>query len=263
MLVRDRFWLWGHDAGSHDGIYGIPGMSRITPAEACYYLGIPNLLVVDYGGRGYPVPLDQYALPLQVLSQVVWSIVGASGVTDERNREGVLELAARRPNIIGVIMDDFFRARAEGRELEGALSLDQLRSITGRLRLPDRKLDLWVVLYDHQLGYPVGPYLDLCDKVTFWTWQSENLANLESNFAQFEQLAARQGKLLGCYMWDYGNSRPMPLSRMEQQCRFGLKLLRAGRIEGMIFLASCVCDLKIEAVEWARRWIAEVGGESL
>ena len=41
------------------------------------------------------------------------------------------------------------------------------------------------------------------------------------------------------------------------------KWLRQGRIEGMIFLASCICDLELEAVEWTRRWIAEVGGESV
>ena len=30
---RDRLWLWGHVAGSHNGQYGLPGPSRVTPAE--------------------------------------------------------------------------------------------------------------------------------------------------------------------------------------------------------------------------------------
>ena len=33
--------------------------------------------------------------------------------------------------------------------------------------------------------------------------------------------------------------------------------------EGMIFLASCICDLKLEAVEWTRQWIQKVGDEIL
>jgi hypothetical protein len=52
----------------------------------------------------------------------------------------------------------------------------------------------------------------------------------------------------------------MPLPVMEQQCSLGLRWLQEGRIEGMIFLASCLCDLGLEPVEWTRKWIAEHGG---
>ena len=69
------------------------------------------------------------------------------------------------------------------------------------------------------------------------------------------------GKILGCYMWDYGRKQPMPLERMQYQCETGLRWLQEGRIEGMIFLASCICDLELETVEWTRRWIAAVGDE--
>jgi len=31
----------------------------------------------------------------------------------------------------------------------------------------------------------------------------------------------------------------------------------------MIFLASCICDLDLEAVEWTRAWIDQVGNEQL
>ena len=62
-------------------------------------------------------------------------------------------------------------------------------------------------------------------------------------------------------MWDYGQKRAMPVDLMAMQCETGLEWLHQGRIEGMIFLASCVCDLELEAVEWTRSWIARVGGE--
>ena len=57
-------------------------------------------------------------------------------------------------------------------------------------------------------------------------------------------------------MWDYGAKQPMSLRAMEQQCSLGLRWLQEGRIEGMIFLAACICDLNLEAVEWTRRWIS-------
>jgi len=45
---------------------------------------------------------------------------------------------------------------------------------------------------------------------------------------------------------------------MKHQCEIGLRWLEEGRIEGMVFLASCSCDLNIEAVEWTRGWIEEI-----
>jgi hypothetical protein len=71
----------------------------------------------------------------------------------------------------------------------------------------------------------------------------------------------RKPILWGCYLFDYGNNRPMPVERMKLQCELGLKWLREGKIEGMIFLASNVCDMKLPAVEWTREWIRNVGRE--
>jgi hypothetical protein len=55
----------------------------------------------------------------------------------------------------------------------------------------------------------------------------------------------------------------MAVEMMRHQCELGLRWLREGQIEGMIFLASCICDLELEAVEWTRSWIARVGAEPL
>ena len=46
-LLRDAFWIWGHDAGAHHsgeaaGLYHIQGTNRMGPWEAAEYLGIPN-----------------------------------------------------------------------------------------------------------------------------------------------------------------------------------------------------------------------------
>jgi hypothetical protein len=55
----------------------------------------------------------------------------------------------------------------------------------------------------------------------------------------------------------------MPVEWMRHQCELGLTWLKEGKIEGMIFLASCICDLDLEAVEWTRAWIREVGDEPI
>ena len=114
MLVRDKLWLWGHPAGSHHGEnarhYNVPGESRITPAEAADYMGIPNLLMVTYPGYGPEPPFDQLAQSLRSLDRVVWSVVGAAGETEAAARDEVFRLAGRVPNITGIMMDDFVAA---------------------------------------------------------------------------------------------------------------------------------------------------------
>ena len=258
VKVRDKFWLWGHAAGSHNPVYNLPRPSRMTPAEAAFYMDIANLIMVVIGDNPAP-PFDLYARALSPLKQVVWSIVG-DGDSKRVDIEEVIKLAERFPNINGAIMDDFFHDR----KAIARHSLDDIARFRQQLRNTVRPLDLWVVLYDHQLDWPVQEHLSLCDKVTFWTWEADNLKNLENNFSHFEQLVPDTcSKILGCYMWDYGKKRPMPLAAMQKQNKLGLRWLQEGRIQGMIFLASCICDLDIDTVEWTKRWIAEVGDREL
>ncbi len=260
--ARDRFWMWGHDAGSHNELYNVPGRSRITPVEAAFYFSIPNIVMVRYREKSLP-PSVQYSVPFRPLGQVVWSIVGSGGRESARaEREQAIELARDLSNMTGVMMDDFFKTEGDEDNI-GALSLDEMSHVRDLLSAAPRKLDLWVVLYNFQTHLPVRRHLELCDKVTFWTWKAEDLSKIEEKFALVETVAPSCGKLLGCYMWDYGAKRPMPVNLMERQCETGLQWLQEGRIEGMIFLASCICDLGLETVEWTKEWVAKVGGRPL
>ncbi|MBU4199616.1 MAG: hypothetical protein L6455_16780 [Kiritimatiellae bacterium] len=263
--VRDKFWIWGHEANSHYNEFNIATPSRMTPAEAAFYMSTPNLVMVRYNWKPAP-PYDQYALALSPLNRVVWSIVGAAskayGGTELDEVNINRDLAARFPNIGGVIMDDFFHPPDKDGNI-GTFTPAQLEQIKRRLCACGRELDLWVVLYDHQLDLPFTQHLERCDVLTFWTWRAEELDKLEQNFERIEKACPSLKKVLGCYMYDYGDKREMPMPLMEKQCRLGLRWLKEGRIEGMIFLASCICDIGLEAVEWSRRWISEVGDESL
>ena len=159
-------------------------------------------------------------------------------------------------------MDDFFHPPDVSVSIS-RVGIPGLQQIHARLHAALHPLDLWVVLYQHDLDLPVAPYLEACDVVTFWTWKPALLTALELNFARVEALARGKRKVLGIYLWDYSSGQPVPISLMEHQCRLGLEWLHAGRIDGIIFLASCICDLELEAVEWVRRWVARVGEEPL
>jgi hypothetical protein len=260
--VRDRLWLWGHDAGSHNDGWGLPGPSRITPAEAAFYLGIPNLIMVRYQGRP-PLPFDQFAISLQPLRQVVWSLVGAHGQSDEEERSHIPDLAGRHSNVTGVMLDDFFINQPKSGEEVAVLSLDQLRELRRRLVAGGRRLDLWAVLYEHQMDRKLAPFLELLDVVSLWAWDLQKLRNNGHILAPLEALVPSCRKVLGCYMWDYGGKGPMPLDQLQDRCTAGLDWLRKGRIDGIIFLASCICDLELEAVEWTREWIKKIGNQPI
>jgi len=261
MLARECFWLWGHESGSHNETWDLPGSSRISPVEAACYMGIPNVIMVHYKTAD-PLPPDhQYLVPFRTLRRVVWSVVGSGGAHRDDEVDRVLEVSKLLPAMEGVIMDDFFR---QGQKDAGVLSVAELQELRTRLARSGRPLDLWVVLYDHQLDLPVASHVGLCDKVAFWTWKAEQLVNLEANFGRLERMVPDgRHRVLGCYMWDYGQKRPMPLELMKKQCELGLRWLKEKRIDGMIFLASCICDLDLETVEWTRRWIEQVGGEEV
>ncbi len=249
--------MWAHDTGIHNRGWNTPAPSRMTPVEGAYYLGLGNLIMVRYEGKPAP-PFEQYVRPFRPLRQFVWSIVNAGGETSLADLQAVQRLAAGNPNMTGVMMDDFFRADSDQ---VGVYSPGRLAEIRRQLELEDRPpLDLWVVLYQHQLDLPVADHLRQCDIVSYWTWRAEELAQLPQAFARLEEMAPQSRKVMGCYLWDYGDKKPMPVEALAQQCEMGLQWLREGRIEGMVFLASCVCDLGLEAVEWAREWIDGVDG---
>jgi hypothetical protein len=85
------------------------------------------------------------------------------------------------------------------------------------------------------------------------------MPRLASDMAAWTARTPGKRRLLGCYMWNYGEKKPMTIDQMRYQCSLGLQWLKDGSIDGMIFLASCICDLGLDAVEWTRRWIAENG----
>jgi len=164
---------------------------------------------------------------------------------------------------VNVLADEAVQGDQPVKPVPAALSVEQLQQLRKRLTVNGRKLDLSVVVYTHQLDRRITPHLKQCDIVSLWTWKAVELANLEDNFARLETLVPGKRILLGLYMWDFGTNKPMPVDLMKTQCELALMWLRQGRIEGMIFLATNICDLDLETVNWTRRWIAEVGDRPL
>lgn len=270
--LRDRFWLWGQNPGSHhycgDNAFKLPGVNRMDAAEGGRHFGIPNCCRVAMT-LGPEPPFDDESALLGDFKQVVWSAVGAGGVTrnnnDQSDLDEVLRQAERHSNVTGAVLDDFFVGNPESSGQEMGLARHSIKSTDEMRRrlhaFPGRKLDLWVVWYRHQFDLPVADYIDLCDVVTFWFWKGSELADLDTILPELVAKSPGKRRMVGCYLWNYGERKPMTREQMQHQFDTYLSWIRSGDIEGIIFCSNCVADIGLEAADMARDWIAKVGDQ--
>jgi len=83
------------------------------------------------------------------------------------------------------------------------------------------------------------------------------------DFQEYEKLLPDKRKMLGIYIYDYISGHAVKTELMEMQCETGLKWLKEGRIEGMVFLTNCVMGIGLSSEYWLRDWIDRVGDEIL
>lgn len=72
-----------------------------------------------------------------------------------------------------------------------------------------RPLDLWVVVYGHQLELPIADHLAQCDGHHLLELDRRRTAQTRDRLQRLREMAPDTPILLGCYMWDYGNKREM------------------------------------------------------
>ena len=218
-------------------------------------------------------------MSFQPLDRVVWSVVGSGGEGGMKELPPVLDLAKKFPNITGVYLDDFIiggKKLADGRTVgRPALQRGEMKKAREQMKAVGRPMEVWVTLYTHEInparktaapGYkecepPLASFLDQFDVLTLWTWNSEEIPELEENLVALEKIAPKKARIaLGLYIWDFHNRKPVPVELMKHQCDLGLKWLKEGRISDMIFLANTVLDVGMPSAEFSRAVDQEARG---
>lgn len=261
--LRDRLWMWGHGPGTTNDLYNIPTGKNIDMADAIDSMGIPNVCAIRWRGKPEP-PFDEYIKQFAKTKRVAWSIIDGAPQSYKQKKKWAFELIDKMPNLVSFYLDDYFHGESippEGQQDSPAcLTLEEVRNLRKEMNTLKRPTDLSVVLYSYQVkpaGAGLKRHIEACDVVSFWTWHATDLVALDANFKAYREIVPDKPTLLGVYMWDFGNSKPITMDLMKLQLKFALEKFKEGQIEGMIFHCTPLCDIDLVAVDYSRKWIAE------
>jgi len=260
--LRDRLWMWGHGPGTTNNLYNIPTGKNIDMADAIDYMGIPNICVIRWEGKPEP-PFDEYIKQFHKTKRVAWSVIDGAPQSYVQKKQWAFELSEKMPNLVNIFLDDYIGIKGDApvdpQDSPAALTVDQIRALRKEMNSLKRPTDLSMVLYSHELQPGIKRHVDACDVISFWTWHATDLTILKDNFKRYREIVPDKPTLLGTYMWDFGNSKPITMELMKLQLDFALDKFKQGEIEGMIFHCTPLVDLGLEAVEYSKKWIAEYG----
>ena len=243
----DNVWLWGQNAGSHHGLWNLPGVNKLETVEGAEFLGIKNCCRVVMSNKPTP-PFDEESAKLVGFDKVVWSVTGDA--SSERNDsvddcDEVIRQSELFPNVVGGVMDDFFRPE----EKSARFTVEKVKEIASKLRNAPRPLELWLVYYAALLDIDYQDYLEAVDVITFWSWNSKELAEAEKNIAKVISRVPNKKCYAGCYLYNYGDDRQLTAEEMSTQLHLYLDLWKKHKIEGIIVCSNAVADLGFEAVD--------------
>ena len=269
MKLRDTFWLWGHPEGRYNNNaknYGLFAQSRMTPMEACLYLGIHKTFMVPVG---IDVNRRQYNKSFQTLSNVGWECFGA----DEKPEkvEQILAEAKEFSNITAAVFDDFW-VGAQNRIKNGQPPVDEnkLWEIRERLNRNEvRPIDMWMVLYtkefglDEQADQEFKKYLEPFNGIIMWTWEEKDVGLIPEKVEIFKKLTPGQRRMFGCYLYNFGEAKQATGPAVQWQLDFYREKILAGEAEGVVLHTNTMADLDFEAYDVAVEWMARHGDEEI
>ena len=274
-LVRDKFYFFASRAHDDDIYFGKPGRnrvhtwSRITPAEGAHMLGVPNMIMVSSDGEPVPFSSESYSVMESFcrMKSVMWSVVGSCGFRSLREEEFICDIAEKYPNVTGAYIDDMFVGTdifGEGEDKSKEEEFTQkIKTIRKKIDKASRPMELWSTCYVKYSEKFRPSMYDPIDVIAVWNMNTDDIAKLEEDMQVYEKLLPNKRKVLGLYIYDYRKGEGVSTELMEIQCEKGLKWLKEGRIEGMVFLTNCVMGIGLESEYWLRDWIDKVGDQEL
>ena len=265
--LRDKFWVWGHPEGRYNFEFGNNASSRMTPMEGALYMGARNMFMVPVG---VDLSWRQYNKSFVTLDNVGWCLdntgAGPNQPINPQLIDKLIEEARDFPNITCGVFDDFNNYLNAHKDTKP----DMFHEFHERMHNNKvRPLDMWMVLYTQEFGLDeqrdrdFQPYVDAFDGVIMWTWKASDLRLFEEKYAKFKEMTKNKRRMLGLYLYNFGEHRKATGKATLWQLERYTELLKAGEIEGIVLHTNTMADLDHEAYDVERAWMQLHGDEEI
>ncbi len=263
-VLRDLFWVWDTPRRSTPGEHTAATFAQATGAEKAKLLGTPNIVMAGAGLPSDEQQADAWTGAVSHCPRIIWEICPDGTDNGEVKPPFVYEkrialigkLAAKYPQIEGVLLDDMSSVG-----INHGFAPEHVKNIRAMLDDKCPAVKIWGVLYTMNFERDgVVPIVQETDVINLWVWHAKDLVNLEEYVAHCEKTFPDKPIVLGLYLRDYGDGKPMTKENMELQCETARKLAHEGRIKGIVFLTI---DNDEEIVRWTADWIERVGDERI
>ena len=132
-----------------------------------------------------------------------------------------------------------------------------------------RHLDMWMVLYTREFGLneeddnKFQQYIDPFDGIIMWTWEEKDVPLIPEKYEVFKKMTQNQRRMFGCYLWNFGESKPATGEAVKWQLDWYREKILAGEAEGVVLHTNTMADLDLEAYDAAVQWMNEHGDEEV
>ena len=246
--LRNKVWIWGHPPHSLVNEFDLDG--SITPVEGMDYLGAKNVFYVPMHNV---VDRDACSKECESCLNLGWSIENADQVDD------AISLAKKYSNITTIVFDDFFNEGTKGSYEH--YTVEKLNYLKEKLhQAKPNPLEMWLVYYTMNTNEMVlKDFLPIFDGIILWFWHEADNNEFELKLKNFLERHKHQKRMVGCYLYDFGNKKQSNPEIVLYQLNRAKELLVNGLIDGLVLHTNGVADMGFEAVEVAKKWMEENG----
>ncbi|MCC6488955.1 MAG: DUF1080 domain-containing protein, partial [Candidatus Hydrogenedentes bacterium] len=251
-LLRDRLWVWGNPEMAQPGPHTVDTFAAASPAERAALLGTPNIIMAGNGLPRTSEQADAWTAEAASAPRLVWEIAvddekGGPPFAFDQTVARLAEVVKKYPQVEGVLLDDMSTMM-----VDRGFKPEHIRALREQLNQACPEMKIWGVVYSMNLDKPeLAAYIQELDVVNLWVWHASDTANIEQYVEHVQQAFPSKPIVLGLYLYDYGTGQRMSRSILERQCAAALELLKAQRIEGLVFLTI---NDDPENVSYAANW---------
>lgn len=258
--LRDLFWVWATPERAKPGNHDVETFADASAPQRAQLLDVPNVIMAGEGLPNDDRLAERWTREVAHLPRIVWEISADQDSTKpfvyEHRIAQLARLVPKYPQIQGVLLDDMSSVG-----IDKGFKPEHIRRIRQLLDESHVPATLWGVLYTMNFARPnIDKYIQQLDVISLWVWHAREIVDLEKHVAWCESHFPGKPIVLGLYMYDYGENRPMPRDLMVRQCETARTLALAGRVQGVVFLTI---NNDPHIVRLAADFIHKVGSEPL